>query len=411
MTKQYGQPFLLSGFSADSEATALVPFGYAQAKATEGHAYTEKWLQDLIAAHPEILPFAELGEPAFTGATSICVELPVAGKYLDNLLVTDQGYLVLVECKLWRNPEARRSVIGQILDYATEMSRWDYATLDQAVLRAEPAPGLQKQASLYARAGSPESLPETDFIDAVSRNLKRGRFLLLVVGDGIHEGIEAIAGFLQGHAGLHFTLGLAEMAVFRLPNGHYLAQPRVLARTVMIERGIVILKDERMEVLPPASTMLNPSGSTTLRSTRTISEQEMFNQLEAKEPSLSAKLQAFIESGASLGLSTQLTPTTIKLMGPANDELWPLGIIDPKNAQIWFSPMAKRQGQRDAALKYYRRLVDLLDDPALRQEKMAPGTKTGMRTLPLSLLLLKPELWILEIEEYLKVIGLTQLQD
>ncbi len=33
---------------------------------------------------------------------------------------------MLVEAKLWRNPEARRKVIGQILDYAKELSRWNY---------------------------------------------------------------------------------------------------------------------------------------------------------------------------------------------------------------------------------------------------------------------------------------------
>jgi len=37
----------------------------------------------------------------------ICVELPIGSKYLDNLLVTPRGDLALIECKLWRNPEAR----------------------------------------------------------------------------------------------------------------------------------------------------------------------------------------------------------------------------------------------------------------------------------------------------------------
>ncbi len=51
--------------------------------------------------------------------------------------------------------------------------------------------------------------PEVDeqqFNDALTANLRRGRFLLLIVGDGIREGVEAIAEYLQLHAGLHFSL-------------------------------------------------------------------------------------------------------------------------------------------------------------------------------------------------------------
>jgi hypothetical protein len=136
--RQYGRPFLLSGFGQDSKAESLTALSYNDTK-RQG-AYDEGWLQRLIAAHPEILPFEET-EPALGEAVSVCTELPVNGNFLDNLLATDRGDLVLVECKLWRNPEARRKVIGQILDYATEIASWDYEKLDNAVTQARPAPG------------------------------------------------------------------------------------------------------------------------------------------------------------------------------------------------------------------------------------------------------------------------------
>ena len=52
------------------------------------------------------------------------------------------------------------------------------------------------------------TVDEIGFNDALTFNLRRGRFLLLIVGDGIRGGVEAIAEYLQAHAGLHFTLGL-----------------------------------------------------------------------------------------------------------------------------------------------------------------------------------------------------------
>jgi len=66
---------------------------------------------------------------------------------------------------------------------------------------------------------------------------------LLIVGDGIREGVETIAEYLQQHLGLNFSLGLVEMPVFHLPSGGYLVTPRVLARTVLITRQVVALPE------------------------------------------------------------------------------------------------------------------------------------------------------------------------
>ncbi len=76
----------------------------------------EDYIQALVHEHPSILPIAEI-DPVFKGAVAVCRELalPPAGS-VDNFLVTPSGLPVLVECKLWRNAEARREVVGQILD-------------------------------------------------------------------------------------------------------------------------------------------------------------------------------------------------------------------------------------------------------------------------------------------------------
>ena len=52
-------------------------------------------------------------------------------------------------------------------------------------------------------------IDEQQFNDALTANLRRGRFLLLIVGDGIREGVEAIAEYLHAHAGLHFASAFA----------------------------------------------------------------------------------------------------------------------------------------------------------------------------------------------------------
>jgi hypothetical protein len=71
-----------------------------------------------------------------------------------------------------------------------------------------------------------------------------------IFADGIHESAETLADYLQEHAGFHFTLGLVEAQVHLLPKESYVVQPRILARTVNIERGIVRIEDGRPVVVP-----------------------------------------------------------------------------------------------------------------------------------------------------------------
>jgi hypothetical protein len=117
------------------------------------------------------------------------------------------------------------------LDYAKELTRWSSSDLQREVsrrLRRDGNPLLE-----LMRDADP-LLDEVRFNDALTANLRRGRFLLLIVGDGIREGVETIAEYLQAHAGLHFSLGLIEMPIYLMPDGDRLVVPRVFARTMMV---------------------------------------------------------------------------------------------------------------------------------------------------------------------------------
>jgi len=200
---------------------------------------TEADIQALVHAHPGSLPIAEI-DPMFAGAVPVCTELNTPAGAIDNLLITPSGLPVLVECKLWRNPEARREVVSQILDYAKELSRWSSSDVQREVshrLKRDGNPLLD-----MVRAVDPE-VDERQFNDALTANLRRGRFLLLIVGDGIREGVEAMAEYLQLHAGLHFSLGLVELPIYVMPNGDRLVAPRALARTALVTRNVVAVPD------------------------------------------------------------------------------------------------------------------------------------------------------------------------
>lgn len=231
MTRQHTSPILL----APEGAKVLTPVPQHGGD----WAVSEADIQALVHNHPGSLPIAEI-DPMFARAIAICRELNTPAGAIDNLLLTPSGLPVLVECKLWRNPQGRREVVGQILDYAKELSRWTSSDLQREVSRR--IGGGDNPLLDLVRAADP-SVDEIHFNDALTANLRRGRFLLLILGDGIREGVEAIAEYLQAHAGLHFSLGLVEFPIYQLPDGNHLVAPRVLARTTLITRTVIALPD------------------------------------------------------------------------------------------------------------------------------------------------------------------------
>ena len=236
--RQYAPPLFIDRLDVTGTARLLAPVGLDRGEIQ----HDEGWLQKLIFRFPQLLPVHEI-EPGFSRIVPVCLELPTPAGNVDNFYITENGDLIIAECKLWRNPEARREVVAQVIDYAHGMASWTYTDLQDAVRRSSSIDGGKPPPTLFELIEEAGEIDEAGFVDAVSRNLRLGRLLLLIVGDGIREGVESLSGFLQLHAGFHFTLGIVEMPLFRLPHDGWIVQPRVLARTVNIERGIVKLAD------------------------------------------------------------------------------------------------------------------------------------------------------------------------
>lgn len=256
--------------------------------------YDEAWLQRMIHSHPSVLPISEI-EPACWPAFPVCTELPLPSGFADNLLVNPDGNLIVVECKLWRNPELRRKVVAQIIDYAKDLMVLDYADLEQRVSKAKDVSG----ASLYEIAQSP--LEESEFVDALSRNLRMGRLLLVVAGDGITESVESITDYLQQHAGIHFTLALVQLAVFDVGDGSRLVVPSVPMRSVNVVRGIVEVRDGRPVITPPP----------TEQRAETLTEKQFLEELEAIHPGTVSRLEDLLRNGEDLGLHIEVKKTLI----------------------------------------------------------------------------------------------------
>lgn len=228
----------------------------------------EVWLQRLLFDHPSLLPARDL-DPAFSPTIALAREVPTSAGAIDLLLVSPLGYLTIVETKLIRNPEARREVVGQILDYAKELSRWSYQDLTDAIRRAVGSQAADPILDAVTRsAGDTEDFDSEQFRRAVAHGLRHGRFLLLVVGDEISEQVEALVEYLQNFAHLQFTLGVISLALYRTDSSQaspILVVPRVVARTTEIVRAIVRIEGGgdgakvTVATAPPHETTTSPS--------------------------------------------------------------------------------------------------------------------------------------------------------
>lgn len=206
----------------------------------QGDARREHVLRDLIYDNPAILPVHDI-DPGYGRLFTVARELNVPGVgFIDVVLADERGRLVIVECKLWRNPQARREVVGQILDYARALSRYGYEDLQRQISIATKVQGNALFALAQAAGGT---LAEAEFVDRVSRDLAAGRFLLLIAGDGITEGTRRIGEYLRDQPGLAFDFGLIEFAEYRAPRAdgteQVIIQPRILAQTAVIERHVI----------------------------------------------------------------------------------------------------------------------------------------------------------------------------
>jgi hypothetical protein len=313
MARYQAVPILVSN---DNRRTALTRIRLGNG------IHSESWLQTLIHDHPAVLPISGI-EPGFGDLIAVAREVRCGHGYIDNLYLTPSGDIVLVETKLWRNNQMRREVVAQVLDYVAALSRMGYEAFETMVSR-----GAQAPARLYDLIRNhPEALEESEFIDAVTLNLRRGRMLAIVLGDGIRTETETLSDLLQSHAGAHFTFALVELAVWQNQTGDILAVPSTLAKTVMIERGIVRIEGGIATVQPiPVLAQIGPQS---------ISSAGFWDAIAKRNPSLPETIRSFLAALEPLGVYPDFKASlNLKLDLPDREKPINFGYI-MKNGTFW----------------------------------------------------------------------------
>jgi hypothetical protein len=198
----------------------------------------EAWLRDTLFDHPGIIPVEEI-DSTFAPLVPLCKELRTEAGPIDVAFINERGRLTIVECKLWKNPQARREVVAQALHYVSAISGWSYADLQRQVATALGRQGNIPFELVQKHSGS--KLREQEFVDDVSRSLREGRFLILLAGDGIREGVQSLTELWNRNPTKAFSFGLIEVAIYQFGKTRFALQSRVLAKTEIVTRQMTVV--------------------------------------------------------------------------------------------------------------------------------------------------------------------------
>jgi hypothetical protein len=316
----------------------------------------EAFLQDLVHAHPSLLPMDQI-EPAFTPLVSICKELGTGTGSIDNLWMTPRGGIVLGECKRVRNAQARREVLVQALDYACSLQGWSYERLQDAVGKARGNSDLSLWHEATGAQIDADALPEAAFEDAVQRRLRQGSFVVLMILDGVQEGLETLTQYLQLHAGLHVSLAIVELSMWKTPADDTIVVPRIPMRTKLIDRGIVTIAEDGKPQISEGQLGTAQHG---IPKSYTNSEAEFYDRLESRVPGAKSKLERFLKAVEATGIVPEYGRALVLRWYPGDGETASAGYIDASGL-VWFGDAyrsAAKLGNEQAGKNYIEALAN-----------------------------------------------------
>ena len=147
---------------------------------------------------------------------------------VDHLIIDQDAVPTLVEVKLGSNPEIRRTIVGQMMEYAAHAQQtWTADELRQTFEQSAVAQGSDPEIEL-AKLLQDDALDVDSFWDDVATNLAASRLRLLFVSDDIPDPLERVVGFLNGQMPGIEVLAV-EIKQFRSEQTQTLV-PRVMGR-------------------------------------------------------------------------------------------------------------------------------------------------------------------------------------
>jgi hypothetical protein len=179
-------------------AEVLVKIGDSAWTVPETQGYLrEGSLQGILAAAPHLIP-GHADAPAIVAREVALSE----SCYVDLVAVDSLGRVTLVECKLARNAEIKRTIVGQIFAYAAAGWELSYEDFDARMTRGlGNVPLAVRARQLFATPGqeSPDVFDDQRFREGLLATLRDGTFRLVLAVDEITDELRKSVRFVNAH--------------------------------------------------------------------------------------------------------------------------------------------------------------------------------------------------------------------
>lgn len=183
-------------------------------KVVSAVAYVDETeLQRLLFDVPGVLSATQFGGPEFLVAVRE-FGLPGSGS-TDLVAVAADGSILVAECKLAKNDEIKRKVIGQIFEYAAYLWKMPY---EEFAARFERLAGAAiedlTRSKVELRTGSADDWNAGEFRSQVTSNLAQGNFTLAIVVDALNDELSRTISYLneRGRQGVLYALQILRYA-------------------------------------------------------------------------------------------------------------------------------------------------------------------------------------------------------
>ena len=172
--------------------------------------YEDK-LQEYVAKNPEIVPVYDIDED--TRLLITAREFKTSSGPIDALGFDNNGNIYIIETKLYKNPEGRRTIIAQTLDYGASLWRssnnfTDFMiSLDDASRKNFNKSFEEKYAEFFKLDDATEQLQQ------IESNLSEGIIKFVVLVDKLHDSVKNLAMFVNQNS--KFDLYLVELEYYQ----------------------------------------------------------------------------------------------------------------------------------------------------------------------------------------------------
>lgn len=196
----------------------------------------EKAIQNLIYENPDIIPVEEIEDRIKTIEVAREFGIPNSGS-TDLIGIDNNANIYIIECKLAYNPQIKREVIGQILEYASFLWHMTYEDFSNR-FRKSKGSAIEY---LFESIFNDESAIDK-FIAKIKENLSNGNFKLIIVVDKLNDLLKNTLEFINYSSSNNIQLIGLEVSYFK-ENELEIFVPNIFGANV-INPSVRIMWDE-----------------------------------------------------------------------------------------------------------------------------------------------------------------------